>query len=174
MRIDDKVRAGNDDTESNGRIFQDTPPDFVATMRSLRVDLQSFREDNERMLKAKEDQNQINAAILQSLTDIQGQINSGHHTTNPKRSRSSARGDFRKRSLVSRRDSRDRRNAPECPTNGSSDSEKPSGDSSSPSRRNQRRRRYKNNSRDEFKKSRPPTFNGEVKTGQEAGHGFLG
>ena len=60
-------------------------------MRSLRVDLQSCREDNERMLKAQEDQNQINAAILQSLTDIQGQIKSGHQTANPERSRSSAR-----------------------------------------------------------------------------------
>ena len=74
----ENVRVGNDDTESNGRIFQDTPLDFVATMRILRVDLQSCIEDNDRMLKAQEDQNQINAAILQSLTDIQGQINSGH------------------------------------------------------------------------------------------------
>ena len=29
-------------------------------------------------------------------------------------------------------------------------------------------RRHKNNSQDEFKKARPPTFNGEVNTGQEA------
>ena len=68
----ENVRVGNDETESNGRRFQDTPPDFAATMRSLRVDLQSCREDNERMLKAQEDQNQRNAAILQSLTEIQG------------------------------------------------------------------------------------------------------
>ena len=45
------VRVGNDEIESNGRIFQDTPPDIAATMRSLRVELQSRREDNERMLK---------------------------------------------------------------------------------------------------------------------------
>ena len=50
-------RVGNDETESNGRRNQETPPDFAATMRSLRVDLQSCREDNERMLKAQEDQN---------------------------------------------------------------------------------------------------------------------
>ena len=60
----ENVRVGNDETESNGRIFQDTPPDFTATMRILRVDLQSCREDNERMLKAQEDQIQINAALL--------------------------------------------------------------------------------------------------------------
>ena len=72
------VRVGNDETESNGRICQDTPPDFAATMRSLRVDLQSCREDNERILMDKQDQNKINASILQSLIDIQGQIKSGH------------------------------------------------------------------------------------------------
>ena len=142
----ENVRVWNDETESNGRRFQDTPPDFAATMRSLRVDLQSCREDNERMLKAQENQNQINGAILQILTDIQGQINSGHQIANPERSKSTARGDSRKRSHVSRRDSRDRRNTPEWTTNGSSNSEKPSGDSSSPSRMNKRRRHYKNNS----------------------------
>ena len=71
----ENVRVQNDETESNGRRFKDTPPDFAATMRSLKVDLQSYREDNERMLKAQEDQNQINAAILQSLKNIHGQIN---------------------------------------------------------------------------------------------------
>ena len=68
----ENAKVGNDETESNERIFQDTPPDFAATMRSLRVDLQSCREDSERMHKAQEDKNQINVAILQSLTDIQG------------------------------------------------------------------------------------------------------
>ena len=55
----ENVRVGNDEIESNGRIFQDTPPDFAATMRIQRVDLKSCREDNERMLKAQEDHNQI-------------------------------------------------------------------------------------------------------------------
>ena len=58
------VRVGNDKTDSNGRRFQDTPSNFAATMKSLRMDLQSCREDDERMLKAQEDQNQINTAIL--------------------------------------------------------------------------------------------------------------
>ena len=46
------ISVGNVETESNGRIFQDTPLDFIATMRSLRVEMQSYREDNERMIKA--------------------------------------------------------------------------------------------------------------------------
>ena len=35
----ENVRVGNDDTKSNGRRFQDTPPNFAATMRILRVDM---------------------------------------------------------------------------------------------------------------------------------------
>ena len=31
----ENVRVGNDDIESTGRIFQETPPDIVATMRIL-------------------------------------------------------------------------------------------------------------------------------------------
>ena len=98
----ENVKVGKDETESNGRRNQETPPDIVATMRSLRVDLKSSIEDNERMLKAQEDQNMINASILQILIDIQGQINSGHQTANLERSKSSTMGDSRKRSHVSR------------------------------------------------------------------------
>ena len=60
----ENVRVGNVETESNGRRFQDTPPDFAATMRSLRVEMQSFREDNERLVKDLEEKNQLNAAML--------------------------------------------------------------------------------------------------------------
>ena len=31
----ENIRAENDDIESNGRIFQETPSDITATMRSL-------------------------------------------------------------------------------------------------------------------------------------------
>ena len=31
----ENVRVGNADTKSNGKIYQDTPPNFAATMRSL-------------------------------------------------------------------------------------------------------------------------------------------
>ena len=53
----ENVRIGNSKKYSNGRRFQDTPPDFAATMRSLRVEIQSYRADNERLIKAQEEQN---------------------------------------------------------------------------------------------------------------------
>ena len=60
----ENIQVDNAKTESNGRRNQETFLDIAATMRSLRVDLQSCREYNERILKAQEDQNQINASIL--------------------------------------------------------------------------------------------------------------
>ena len=59
----ENVRVGNDEIESNGRMFQETPPDIAATMRSL--------------IKAQEEQHQLNVAILQSLTDLYKKIDSG-------------------------------------------------------------------------------------------------
>ena len=51
------IWVGNAETKSNGRRYQDTPPDIAATMRSLRVEMQSYRADNEKLDKAQEDQN---------------------------------------------------------------------------------------------------------------------
>ena len=59
-------------------------------------------------------------------------------------------------------------------SSGSSDSEESSGDSSSSSHKRKRRRHHRDRSRDEFKKAKPPTFDGEVKTGQEAESWVLG
>ena len=42
------------------------------------------------------------------------------------------------------------------------------GDSISSSHRNKRKSRYQNSSYGEFKKEKPPTFDGEVKSNQEA------
>ena len=60
----ENVRVGNDETKSNGRIFQETPPDFAAPMRSLRVEMQSYRADNEILVKAQEEKNHLNASML--------------------------------------------------------------------------------------------------------------
>ena len=57
---------------------------------------------------------------------------------------------------------------------GSSNSEGSIKGSSSSSHRNKKERRYQNRSRDEFKKAKPPTFDGEVKNGQEAEAWLLG
>ena len=35
----ENIRVGNAETKSNGRRLQETPPDFAATMRILRVEM---------------------------------------------------------------------------------------------------------------------------------------
>ena len=49
----ENIRERNAETLSNGRRLQDPPPYFAATMRSLRVDMQSYRADNERRLRRR-------------------------------------------------------------------------------------------------------------------------
>jgi hypothetical protein len=46
----------NRDEESDERRAVETPPDLAETVRSLRAKLQSFKADNERLIKEKEKQ----------------------------------------------------------------------------------------------------------------------
>ena len=87
--------------------------------------------------------------MLQSLTDLQRKIDSGQGIARPEGSKSSTR---RRRRTSS----------------GSSDSKESSRDSSSSSHKIKIKRHHRDRSLDEFKKAKPPTFDGEVNTVQEA------
>ena len=93
--------------------------------------------------------------MFQSLTDIQRRMSSGHCTEKPEGSKTSSRK--RKRS-----------------SSGSSDFEGSIEGLISSSHRDKRKRHYQNHSRDEFRKERPPTLNGEIKNGQEVEAWLLG
>ena len=93
--------------------------------------------------------------MLQSLIDLQRNIDSGQGIVKPEGSKSSTR---RRRRTASR----------------SSELEESSGDSSFSSRKGKRKRHHRERSRDEFKKAKPPMFDGEVKTGQEVEAWLLG
>ena len=84
--------------------------------------------------------------MFQSLIDLQRNIDSGRGTTRPEGSKSSTR--------------RRRRNS-----SGSFDSEESNGDTSSSSHKRKRRRHHRDRTQDEFKKAKPPTFDGEVNPG---------
>ena len=73
----ENVHNGNDDIESNGRIFRETPPYIAATMRSF--------------IKAQEEKHQLNASMLQSLIYLQRKMDSGHGTVKLEGSKSSTR-----------------------------------------------------------------------------------
>jgi hypothetical protein len=64
----------NKDEESDERRAIGTPLDLAETMRSLMVELQSCKANNERMIKEQEKKTEINAFLLQSLSDLQQQM----------------------------------------------------------------------------------------------------
>ena len=64
----------NIDEESDERKAIGTPPNLTETVRSLMVELQRCKVDNERMMKEQEKQTEINAVLLQSLFDLQQQM----------------------------------------------------------------------------------------------------
>ena len=88
------------------------------------------------LIKAQEEQHQLNAAMLQSLTYLKMKIDSKQGTVKPEGSKSSTR--------TRRRNS-----------SRSSDSKESSGDSSSSSRKEKRKKHHRDRSRDEFKKVKP-------------------
>jgi len=48
-----------------------TPPDMAEIVKSLMVELQSCKTDNERLIKEQEKQTEINAILLQILSYIE-------------------------------------------------------------------------------------------------------
>jgi hypothetical protein len=58
------------DEESDGRRDRETPPYLMATMRSL-------KEDNERLMRAHVEHEELNVILLQSLSEIQKHLQQG-------------------------------------------------------------------------------------------------
>jgi hypothetical protein len=71
----------NRDKESDQRMVVDTPPDMVEIIRILMAKLQSCKDDHERLIKEQEKQTEINAVLLQILSDIQSQLQHGPATS---------------------------------------------------------------------------------------------
>ena len=53
---------------------------MLETMRSLKADLDSLKEDNVKLMNAKSDQEEINDLILKSLTDQAPPKNNGKNS----------------------------------------------------------------------------------------------
>ena len=70
-----------------GKGEQESFPDAVVSIIILRTELQDRKEENKRLVKDLVEKNQLTTAILQSLVDIQRQINSGHQLTEAEGSR---------------------------------------------------------------------------------------
>jgi hypothetical protein len=64
----------NRDEEFDERRVVGTPLDLAETVRSLMVELQSCKANNERMMKEQEKKTKINTVLLQSLSNLQRQM----------------------------------------------------------------------------------------------------
>lgn len=53
--IGEDLNGINSENESNGQTNKKTSPNIAQTMRSLIVELQSYREDNEMLIKSQEE-----------------------------------------------------------------------------------------------------------------------
>jgi hypothetical protein len=59
------TRVGNAKKESNGRKGKGEQETLIEMVRSLNMEVQSYKEDNERLMREK---SQINARVLQILS----------------------------------------------------------------------------------------------------------
>jgi hypothetical protein len=157
----------------------ETPPDLAKTVRSLMEELQSYKADNERLIKEKENKTKINAVLLQSLSDIQRKIQpcptashvDKHHTKetpSPPEIQKHGLESGHSRRITSRKSEHGaKRHSPEClseETNNSKESS--SGKTSSHSQmRGKKRKHSKSQDPEEFNKSKPPTFDGDINKG---------
>jgi hypothetical protein len=74
IRREVKVHLKYENMVELQRRVVETPSDLVENVRSLMVELQSCRDDNERLIKEQDKQTKINAVLLQSLSNIQRQL----------------------------------------------------------------------------------------------------
>ena len=64
------ISVGNAKTKSNGHKGRGEQETLIETARRLRIEVQSYKGDNEKMIR---EQNQINAQVMQSLNQLQRQ-----------------------------------------------------------------------------------------------------
>ena len=60
------------ETKANGNMEQASSLDVAATIRSLRVELQGYKEETKRMIKALVEKNHMTSVMLQSLAESKG------------------------------------------------------------------------------------------------------
>ena len=68
------INVGNTKTESNGNKNIEEQETLIENVRSQKIKVQSYKQDNERSIK---EQNQINAQVMKILNQLQRQAKNG-------------------------------------------------------------------------------------------------
>jgi hypothetical protein len=162
----------NRDEESDERREIGTPPDLAETMRSLMVEFQRCKANNERMMKEQEKQTEINAVLLQSLFDLQRKMQ--HEPEVQKHGRISGHTERRTSRKVH---PRGKGPVPDDSTekeDGDSEGSSSSRTSSYSRRKQKKQNTSKGHKFEEFRKAKPPSFDGEIEKGEEDEAWLLG
>ena len=61
------INMGNEETKFNGHRESFDPIELVEAMRSMKMEVQSYREDNEKLIRTQEKKNKL----VQSLNQLQ-------------------------------------------------------------------------------------------------------
>jgi hypothetical protein len=71
------IIVGNAETESNGHKGREEQETLIEIVRSMQIEVWSYKEDNERLIR---EENQINSQVMQILNYLQRQINNGSNS----------------------------------------------------------------------------------------------
>jgi hypothetical protein len=171
----------NREEEYDERRVVETPPNLAKIVRSLMVELQRYKADNERMIKEQEKQREINAFLRQILSYIQRQLQHGPAANHVDRNHTKKtpipreiqkhgpKGGHTRRSTSKKALHGANKHSIEDSSGEDTDNSKEysSGKTSSHSQiRRNKRKHSKSRDPEEFKKSKPPTFDGEIKKGE--------
>ena len=154
------------ETKSNGHRNQVTPLDIEETMRSIRVELQSCKVDNESIIRCHKENNQLNTSMLEIFTNIQRNIHHGKNSGNDDNNGSISSIHFHKRSHSSRIFYRDRTYTTKVYGSELSTSKDSTNNPIYSSHKNKRKRYFRTNHKENFGRPKPLTFDGEVKSRQ--------
>jgi hypothetical protein len=128
-------------------------------VRSLRIEVQSYKEDNEKLMR---EQNQINSQVMQSLNQLHRQEKNGSDSRQEEEGRHHERRDNYKRVGHSRSASRTHRHhSPPYSTRKFYASEDSISSPEVSHVRHQRRRHELDSLQGELRKLKPPSFDGE-------------
>jgi hypothetical protein len=158
------TRVGNAKIDSNGRKGRGEKETLIENVRSLKIEVHSYKADNERLMREK---SQINARVLQILNQLQ------RKTRNV--SEQGEEGIFHGRSSYSRSASITHRHHSPPYSARNFDASKYSVSSLEVSPiRHQRRRHEVDNLQGDLRKLNPPSFDGEKEREDDVEAWFLG
>jgi hypothetical protein len=166
------TKFGNVEIDSKGCKGKGDKETLIEMVRSLKMEVQSYKEDNKRLMREK---NQINARVLQSLNKLQRQTKKGSKSKQEEEGRCHERMDDHGRVgyFKSANRARGHHSPPYSERNFYASEDPVSSPEVSPIR-HKRRKQEVDSLQGELRKLKPPSFEGEREREDDVEAWFLG